>query len=200
MKTQRHLFLVGAVVSFLVLGLPVTGMAQSTPSTSEDSSTTVATKEAPYVPTPEHVVLYMLDLADVTSDDVVYDLGSGDGRFVIAAAEEFGARGVGIEIDPELVERARTNAMQAGVENRVEFRQGDLFEAEIEEATVVTLYLWPTMNERLRPKLRHDLAPGSRVVSHDFDIPRWMPDTTISIGHNTLQQTKTQIHLWTVGE
>jgi ribosomal protein L11 methylase PrmA len=140
----------------------------------------------------------MLELAEVTEDDVVYDLGSGDGRFVIAAAKEFGARGVGIEIDSQLVEQARNNARQAGVEDQVEFRQRDLFEANLHEATVVTMYLWPTMTDRLRPKLLSELSPGTRVVSHDFDIDGWAPDTTVSIGNDTLQESAIDIHFWTV--
>jgi len=176
-------------------GLPQSGMAQDSTAADTQSS---ATKEAPYVPTPQHVVFRMLELAEVTGEDTVYDLGSGDGRFVITAAKEFGARGVGIEIDSQLVERARSNARRAGVEHQVEFRRRDLFEADVGEATVVTMYLWPTMTDRLRPKLLNELSPGTRVVSHDFDIDGWSADTTISIGSNTLQESATEIHLWTV--
>jgi len=151
------------------------------------------TADVPFVESPRPVVDSMLALADVSSDDVVYDLGSGDGRFPITAAETYGARGVGIEIKSDLVEQARSNAEAAGVSDRVEFRQGDLFEADISEATVVTLYLLPDVNIRLRPKLFRELEPGTRVVSHDFDMNEWQPDTTIEVDGNTL-------YLWTIPE
>lgn len=127
-------------------------------------------------PTPMPVVRTMLEMAGVGPDDVVYDLGSGDGRIVIMAAEEFGARGVGVEIDPALVERARARARQAGVDRRVEFRQGDMYEADVSAATVVTLFLHPEPNLRLRPRLRSRLRPGSRVVSYIWDMGDWEPD------------------------
>ena len=152
------------------------------------------------MPTPQPVVFRMLELAEVSEEDVVYDLGSGDGRIVIAAAKEFGARGVGIEIDPELVKRARRKAERAGVSDRVEFRQGDLFEADIGEATVVTLYLWPTMNDRLRPKLMEELSPGTRILSHDFGIGDWSPDTTVTLGTNTMQTAENRIFLWKISD
>lgn len=154
-------------------------------------------KGAPYVPTPQHVARKMLQLGNVSSTDVVYDLGSGDGRIVIMAAKEFGARGVGVEIDSQLVQRARRKAQQAGVADRVEFRQGDLFETDLRDATVVTLYLWPTMNNRLRPKLQRELAPGARVVSHSFDIDGWAADTTVSMGTAMATDTKT-LFRWTL--
>jgi SAM-dependent methyltransferase len=143
-------------------------------------------RDVPYVPTSMNVVDGMLELAGVTDDDVVYDLGSGDGRIVIRAAEKYGARGVGIEIDEELVEEARQNADSAGVADRVTFQQGDLFDADISEATVVTLYLLPTINLRLRPKLFEELAPGTRVVSHDFDMDEWEHDERIEVGSSAL--------------
>lgn len=149
--------------------------------------------DVPYVATPQHVVDRMLELAEVTEDDVVYDLGSGDGRIVITAAREYGARGVGVEIDSQRVETARENAREAGVEDLVEFRQGDLFEADISEATVVTLYLLPSVNLKLRPKLFEELAPGTRVVSHDFDMDGWEPDETETLGSDT-------IYLWSIPE
>jgi SAM-dependent methyltransferase len=149
--------------------------------------------DVPFVETPKRTVDQMLELADVSDEDVVYDLGSGDGRIVIAAARKYGARGVGIEIKPPLVERARKNAAKAGVSDRVAFRQGDLFEADISEATVVTLYLLPSVNEKLRPKLFRELTPGTRVVSHDFDMNEWTPDTTWASGGET-------VFLWTIPE
>jgi len=150
-------------------------------------------RDVPYVPTSMNVVDSMLELAGVTNDDVVYDLGSGDGRIVIRAAEKYGARGVGIEIDEELVEEARQNADSAGVADRVTFRQGDLFDADIGEATVVTLYLLPTINLRLRPKLFEELAPGTRVVSHDFDMDEWEHEERIEVGSSA-------IYFWTIPE
>jgi len=132
------------------------------------------------------VVDRMLELAEVSGDDVVYDLGSGDGRIVIRAAERFGARGVGIEIDSALVQEARQNAEEAGVADRVTFQQGDLFEADISEATVVTLYLLPTVNLRLRPKLFEELAPGTRVVSHDFDMDEWEHEERVEVGNDAV--------------
>jgi SAM-dependent methyltransferase len=119
----------------------------------------------------------MLKMAGVKSSDVVYDLGSGDGRIVIAAAKEFGAHGVGIEIDPSLVRQARANAKAAGVENLVRFEQGDMFQADIRPATVVTLFLMSGLNMRLRPRLLSDLRPGARVVSHSFTMGDWPPET-----------------------
>uniref|UniRef100_UPI000652645F RNA methyltransferase n=1 Tax=Salinibacter ruber (strain DSM 13855 / M31) TaxID=309807 RepID=UPI000652645F len=147
----------------------------------------------PYVPTPKPVVDRMLELADVDETDVLYDLGSGDGRIVIRAARTHGARGVGIEIDPDLVKKARKNAKEAGVADLVEFRQGDLFEADISEATVVTLYLLPSVNQKLRPILFEQLSPGTPVVSHDFDMGRWAPDRTVDLEGDT-------VYRWTIPE
>lgn len=139
--------------------------------------------EVPYVPTPEEVVDAMLKLADVKKDDIVYDLGSGDGRLVITAVKKFGARrGVGVDIDPERVRESNENAQKAGVTDRVKFLEQDLFETDIKEATVVTLYLLPDVNLRLRPKLLSDLKPGTRVVSHSFDMGDWKPDKTENVG------------------
>ena len=131
--------------------------------------------EVPYVPTPPEVVDAMLQMAKVTKDDVVYDLGSGDGRIVIAAAQKYGARGIGVDIDPQRVEEARENAKKAGVSDRVTFKQQDLFDTDLREATVVTMYLLPQVNLRLRPKLFKELKPGTRVVSHSFDMGDWTP-------------------------
>lgn len=147
-----------------------------------------------YIPTPQRVVDAMLELADVKASDVVYDLGSGDGRIVITAARRYGARGVGIEIDPALVKRARENAAAAGVSDRVTFVSQDLFTADISEATVVTLYLLQSLNERLRPKIVRELRPGARVVSHVFNMgPEWPPERTIAIDQN-------RIFLWSIPE
>jgi cyclopropane fatty-acyl-phospholipid synthase-like methyltransferase len=130
-----------------------------------------------FLPTPQNVVEAMLDLAGVTAADVVYDLGSGDGRIPITAARKYGARGVGIEIDPALVRQSEENARAAGVDHLVRFVTGDLFAADIHEASVVTLFLLPGMNIDLIPKFRSELRPGSRIVSHHFAMAdRWLPD------------------------
>jgi SAM-dependent methyltransferase len=145
-----------------------------------------------YVPTNEEVVRGMLKLAGVTKDDIVYDLGCGDGRIPITAARDFGARGVGIDIDPQRIAEANANVKQAGVGNRVQIRQQDLFTADIKEATVVTLYLLQSLNMKLRPKLLADLKPGTRIVSHAFDMgDEWKPEKTEEIGG-------TRIYFWTV--
>ena len=155
-------------------------------------------KDVPYVSTSQRVVNRMLEAADVTQEDVVFDLGSGDGRIPITAAEKFGARGVGVEIDPELVAEARKNAKEAGVADRVEFRQGDLFQADISEATVVALYLWPEINVKLRPKLLRTLDPGDRIVSHDFRMGDWEPDRVLDLGPGKIGQET--VYLWVVPE
>jgi SAM-dependent methyltransferase len=130
-----------------------------------------------YVPTPPAVVDAMLKAAKVTDKDVVYDLGCGDGRIPIAAALQYGARGVGIDIDPKWIEQANENAKAAGVTGKVTFLTQDLFESNIHEATVVTLYLLPWLNLKLMPKLQKELRPGTRVVSHAFDMGNeWPPD------------------------
>jgi protein-L-isoaspartate O-methyltransferase len=135
-----------------------------------------------YVPTPQVVVDAMLQAAQVSSRDVVYDLGSGDGRILITAAAKYGARGVGIEIDPALVRKAEANAAAAGVSGKVRFITGDLFTADIGDATVVTLYLLQSINERLRPKLVRELKPGTRIVSHVFHMgPEWPADETLVV-------------------
>jgi SAM-dependent methyltransferase len=129
-----------------------------------------------YVPTPEEVVIEMLNMAQVAQNDIVYDLGCGDGRIVITAAKVFGARGVGVDIDPVRIKESNENARKAGVTNRVKFIEQDLFKTDISEATVVTLYLYPELNLQLRPKLFRELRPGTRIVSHEFDMEDWKPD------------------------
>jgi SAM-dependent methyltransferase len=140
------------------------------------------TPDIHYVPTSNAITDTMLKLAGVTGEDVVYDLGSGDGRIVIRAAEQYGARGVGIEIDPALVEESRENARKAGVADRVTFRVADLFKTDISEATVVTLYLTPSINLRLQPKFLRELPPGTRIVSHRFPVGDWTPEQQVSVG------------------
>lgn len=152
----------------------------------------VRTPDVVYVPTPEAVVQAMLELAAVDGNDVLYDLGSGDGRIPIAAAKQFGTRGVGIDIDPVRVREANANAIAARVTDLVSFRQQDLFESDFSEATVVTLYLLPALNLKLLPKLRAELRPGTRIVSHAFDMgEEWEPEQTREIDSST-------IYLWTV--
>ena len=129
-----------------------------------------------FVPTPHEVVAEMLNMAEVNKDDVVYDLGCGDGRIVIVAAKQYGARGVGVDIDPQLIKVCRENARKVGVTGRVTFLLRDLFETDIREATVVALYLTPELNLQLRPKLFRELKPGTRIVSHEFDMGDWKPD------------------------
>jgi SAM-dependent methyltransferase len=142
--------------------------------------------DVPYVPTPQDVVEQMLRMASVGPADLVYDLGCGDGRIVITAVRELGARGVGIDIDPRRIEQSRRNAREAGVEDRVRFYEMDLFDANIHEATAVTLYLLPDVNLRLRPKLLRELRPGTRVVSHDYHMGEWRPDQTEQIRNHRL--------------
>jgi cyclopropane fatty-acyl-phospholipid synthase-like methyltransferase len=145
-----------------------------------------------FVPTPQAVVDAMLELAEVKRTDVVYDLGSGDGRIVITAAKRYGARGVGIEIDPALVKKARASAVAAGVGDRVKFVSQDLFATDLRPATVVTLYLLQSLNERLRPKLVRELKPGARVVSHVFNMgPEWPAEKTIMV-------EQSRIYAWSI--
>ena len=132
-----------------------------------------------YVPTPQEVVDRMLTIAKVTKKDVIYDLGSGDGRIPITAAQKYGARGVGIDINPERIQEANENAKKAGVTARVKFLNQDLFTTDISEATVVTLYLLPELNVKLRPQLFKQLKPGTRIVSHAFDMGEWKPEQVV---------------------
>jgi SAM-dependent methyltransferase len=144
-----------------------------------------------FVPTPNEVVDRMLELAKVTAKDVVYDLGCGDGRIVITAAQKYGARSVGIDIDPNRIAEATANAKAAKVTDKVRFVEGDLFEADITEATVVTLYLLTRLNEKLKPKLLKELQPGTRVVSHAFDMGDWAPEQKAQVSAST-------VYLWRI--
>ncbi len=196
----RHLVSVFCVC-LLSAAIPVTGAAQ-VPDTVSTQTTEASSeedeKDAPYVPTAQSVVNKMVEVADLSPDDVVYDLGSGDGRIPITAAEKYGARAVGIEIDSALVERARANAREAGVADKVTFRQEDFFKADVSDATVVMLYLWPEVNIKLRPKLLRELDPGDRILSHDFRMGDWEPDRKVDAGRgNTGWET---IYIWTVPE
>jgi hypothetical protein len=157
----------------------------------EDFEVQVVDKDVPYVPTAQETVEEMLRMVKVSRNDVVFDLGSGDGRIVITAARKYGARGVGIDIDPERIREANENARAAGVTDRVRFIKGDLFEADLRDATKVTLYLLRSVNIRLRPKLLAELKPGTPIVSHDFDMGEWEPDDQKSVEGD-------QLYLWIV--
>jgi SAM-dependent methyltransferase len=169
---ERHVLRgVAYCLGFVLAGLWVGVSAQPQP----------RKPDVEYVPTPHKVVAEMLRLVQVRQTDVVYDLGCGDGRVVITAAKHYGTRGVGVDIDPQRIKESLANARRAGVANRVKFLQQDLFETDIREASVVTLYLLPELNRKLRPKLLSDLRPGTRVVSHDFDMGDWHPDHVIYV-------------------
>ena len=148
-----------------------------------------------FVATDLEVVRAMLEAAKVGPGDVVYDLGCGDGRIVITAAQRYGARGVGVDLDPERIREARANAVRAGVADRVTFVQQDLFATDVSAATVVALYLSPDLNLRLRPKLQRDLRPGSRVVSHQFDMGDWRPERTVDV---PVPGTSRRVFLWRI--
>ena len=205
----RHLSRLIAILLLTAL-LPLAGVAQErTPPEADTVSegdvslqlttpttTDTVDKDAPYVATSQRIVRRMLEVAGVSKKDVVYDLGSGDGRIPITAAKTYGARGVGIEIDPDLVAKARAKAEAVGVADRTEFRQQDLFKTNLEEATVVALYLWPEINVKLRPKLLRQLDPGDRIVSHDFRMGKWEPDRVVNAGKD--KTGTATIYLWVV--
>lgn len=144
-----------------------------------------------FVPTPQPVVDAMLAMANVRDGDILYDLGSGDGRIPVTAARKFKVRAVGIDIDPQRIREARANAEQAGVTDRVTFKQEDLFKTNFSDATVITLYLLPSLNEKLRPRLLAELKPGTRIVSHDFRMGDWEPEKTQEVEGKT-------IYFWTI--
>lgn len=160
-----------------------------------------ALEEVPYVQTPDNVVDTILGLAGVGPGDTLIDLGSGDGRIVITAARRFGTRGLGVELDPALVELSNTRAAQAGVADRARFAQQDLFDTDLSGASVVTLYLLPDVNLALRPRLLSVLAPGARVVSHDWDMGDWRPDRSVTIdvpNKPVGREKRSTVHLWLV--
>ena len=156
--------------------------------------------DVPFVVTPDNVTRAMLELAGVGPSDYVIDLGSGDGRIVIVAARRFGARGLGVEIVPDLVEQSREHARRAGVADRAEFRVQDLFETDLSRATVITMYLLPDVNVRLRPRLQA-LKPGTRIVSHDWDMGDWKPDRVVTVDAPDKpigREKVSRLYLWTV--
>jgi precorrin-6B methylase 2 len=175
-----------ALCAGIFLSVPGVAAAQAAQPAQEPART----PDVVFVPTPQPVVDAMLKVANVGPNDVLYDLGSGDGRIPITAAERFGTRGVGIDIDPQRVKEARANAEKAKVTDKVKFIQGDLFELDLSEATVITLYLLPSLNLKLRPKLL-ELKPGTRIVSHDFSMGDWKPDQVLQVSGKT-------VYYWTV--
>jgi SAM-dependent methyltransferase len=162
--------------------------AAPAPSIAQDDTPSL---DVPYVPTTPELVEQMLKLGQVKSTDTLYDLGCGDGRIVVMAAKKFGAHGVGVDLNPERIREANENAKKAGVADRVRFVNANLFDADIHNATIVTLYLLPDVNLKLRPKLLKDLRPGTRIVSHSFDMGDWKPDKEIEVNGSRLM-------LWTV--
>jgi SAM-dependent methyltransferase len=187
-RGTRAFFLSAAIVAGLSSATVAAG-----PEDRQAPATQIQTERRPdviFVPTRELVIEAMLKAAKVGPNDVVYDLGCGDGRIVVAAAK-LGASAVGIDIDPVRIKEANENAAKAGVTGKVQFRQEDLFQADIREATVVTLYLLPSLNVKLRPRLMEQLRPGTRIVSHDFDMGDWAPEQTIAVDGKT-------VYLWTI--
>lgn len=164
----------------------------------DEPATEAPAPSVPYVPTPKNVVNQMLELANVSGDDILYDLGSGDGRIPITAAEKYGTRGTGVELNPELVQESRANAEAAGVSDRVKFLQQDLFQTDLSKATVVTLYLLPDVNLKLRSKLLEELEPGTRIVSHAFDMGEWQPEEVVRVESSSGRQHT--LYYWVVPE
>ncbi|WP_413467412.1 SAM-dependent methyltransferase [Pleurocapsa sp. FMAR1] len=205
---QRTIALLAIALSSIATGCASTiGASTKADSIATESQTSASTTaQSPalkepdviYVPTPSEVVERMLALANIDQNDVLYDLGSGDGRIPITAIQNYGiSRAVGIDIDPQRIQEANTNAKEAGVSDRVRFLNQDLFQSNFSDATVVTLYLLPTLNVQLRPQLLSQLKPGTRIVSHDFDMGEWQPERTEQIEVDG--QTHT-VYLWTVPE
>jgi SAM-dependent methyltransferase len=183
-----RMILIILLITVVLVSLPgQSAFSQVTPAAQKEVKLDV-----PYEPSSEDVVSTMLEIAQVGKEDIVYDLGCGDGRVVIAAAQKTGARGVGVDLDPERIKESRENARRADVTDRVNFYRQDLFQTQIGEATVVMLYLYPEVNLKLRPKLFHELKPGTRVVSHSHDMGNWESDRTrtASNGH--------RVHFWTI--
>ena len=184
---MRRALCCSAVIGALTLGAAPNASAQAT------AQAPLRAPDVIYVPTPPEVVAAMLKVAKVGKGDIVYDLGSGDGRIVIAAVKDFGAaRGTGIDINPERIKEANENAKTAGVTDRVQFLNQDLFTTPLGEATVVTLYLLPSLNLKLLPKLKAELKPGTRIVSHAFDMGNeWAPEQTLDVDGR-------RVYYWTI--
>lgn len=177
------------VIAVLAVAALVVGAAQ--PAAAQAAATPTRRPDVIYVPTPQEVVDAMLTVAKVTKNDLVYDLGTGDGRIPVTAAKKYGARGVGIDIDPQRIKEANENVQTNGVGDRVRIIQGDLFETNISEATVVTLYLLPSLNQKLMPKLMKELKPGTRIVSHAFDMGEWKPEQELDVNGR-------KVYYWTI--
>jgi SAM-dependent methyltransferase len=187
MKLSNSLWRCGAVALICA--------ALATPQTQQPKKSL----DVPYVPTTEAAVDAMLKLAGVTKNDIVYDLGCGDGRIVIEAAKQYGARGVGIDIDPQRIAEANANAKRVGVEKLVRFEENDLFKADFKEATVVTLFLLSSVNQRLKPKLLAELKPGTRVVSNTFDMGDWKPEKEFIVPNTDDDSFLShRLYLWTI--
>lgn len=177
--------------STLILVCTLAMLFVSAPAAAQEEYSYGEGLSVPYVPTPQSVVRGMLQMAKVTKNDFVIDLGCGDGRIVVMAASEFGAKALGYDLDPARIEEATANAAEAKVSDRAKFIKQDLFEAEIKDATVVALYLLPSVNEKLMPRLLGELKPGTRIVSHSFRMGDWKPDETKDVDGRT-------IYLWTI--
>lgn len=182
---MRILTALAAALVSLVLVAPTPSLAQA------QRRPAAPTPDVIFVPTPQEVVEDMLRLANVQKGDVLYDLGSGDGRIPITAAKKYGIRAIGIDIDPERIREANANAKKAGVTHLVQFKQEDLFKTSFSDATVVTLYLLPDLNVKLRPRLWNELKPGTRIVSHQFEMGSWKPEKKLESNGRT-------IYFWTV--
>jgi ribosomal protein L11 methylase PrmA len=189
MRSHKVLAVALCVAPSLALGFTI-GQAPA-------AAPTPLVKDVPYVPTPPEVVQRMIQLAGVKSGDVLYDLGCGDGRIVIAAVKMTGVRGVCVDIDPERIADSKRNAEAAGVTDRIRFVQGDLFKVPFTDATVMTLYLMPDVNMRLRPRLLNELKPGTRIVSHAFDMGDWTPEERVVV---ELQPQSYVLYRWTIPE
>lgn len=175
------------------LALQLLAASPATAGQAQPASTALRSPDVIFVPTPPEVVQAMMKVAKVGKGDVIYDLGSGDGRIVIAAVKDFGAiRGTGIDIDPQRIKEANANAQKAGVTDRVKFLNQDLFETNFSDATVISLYLLPSLNQKLKPKLFKELKPGTRIVSHAFDMgDDWKPEQTLTVEGRT-------VYFWTI--
>jgi ribosomal protein L11 methylase PrmA len=174
-----------ALAAALVFAAPPTALAQAQRQSASQSPDVI------FVPTPQDVVDDMLRIANVRKGDVLYDLGSGDGRIAITAARKYGIKATGIDIDPQRIREANENAAKAGVTHLVQFRQENLFTADFKDATVITLYLLPDLNVKLRPKLWNELKPGTRIVSHQFEMGAWKPE-------KKLESNGRSVYFWTV--
>lgn len=188
MKTRRAL-LRDSTLLMLTRALPASSLLAPVRAQARDEH--APPLDVPYVPTPIAVVDAMLDLAQVKRSDTLYDLGCGDGRIVVRAAVRFGCRGVGVDLDPQRVKEAKENALKSGVQTLTRFEVGDVFEFNFSGASVVTMYLLPSVNLKLRPRLLAELKPGTRIVSHDFDMGDWKPEVAREVNNS-------RIFLWTV--